>query len=224
MSVTEQISARNNSRTIEMLANVPRPSGDGHTRACDYGQKIVCQQAHGRASFFEQDAKQNISITTICTAIGEVAIENPVIEGTAVVEIFSGGSFASYFATATAPVNRESLTLNSIENWIPKNAVKLNSSKFEVTDEILRFCFRHYIVKHLRPIISLIEKSFPAFQEPCLEIEEDPESDEEWLTIDITVEGEVDEILECYNNYITAFVSSVPWPEREKIRLSYNII
>jgi len=230
MSSTGQILDKNLSLAIEMLADIPRPSGDCNgTITFDYGQKMVYQQPRGRASFFEQDAKQNFSITTICTAIGEAAIENHLMSGAMDVglftgEITTGASFVIYPATATSPVSRDSLTLKSIENWIPKNAVRFDSLKFEVTDEILRFCYNHEIVKYLRPVISLIEECFSSFYEPYLEIEEDPESDREWITFGINIKGEVKEGLEHYNNYVTQFVSKVPWPEREKFRLSYNII
>lgn len=229
MSITEQITVKKHSRVVEMLSNVPKPSGDDNTITLDYGQKMVCQQPDSRTSFFEQDAKRNVPIITICSAIGEVAIENPFIEEATVVgflagEITIGGSLAVYSATVTAPVNGEALILKSIENWIPKNAVKFSSSKFEVTDGILCFCSNHNIVKYLRPITSLIEESFPSLQEPYLEIEEDPESDREWLTFSISIKGEIKEVLGYYNNYVTQLVSKIPWPEREKFRLSYNII
>lgn len=224
MSVTEQITGKNHSHIIEMLSNVPKPSGDGHTKTLDYDRKIVCQLPVSNARFIEQDAKQNTSIKTICTSVGDSLIEGATVVGFFSGGITIGGSFVVCASTATAPVNREALILKSLENWIPKNAVKLSSSKFEVTDEILRFCFNHNIVKYLQPIMNLIKESFPSFQEPYLEIEKDPECDREWLVFDIDVNGDIKEVLECYNNYTTRFVSIVPWPEREKFRLSYNII
>jgi hypothetical protein len=55
-------------------------------------------------------------------------------------------------------------------------------------------------------------------------VEEDPETGERWLLIAITVYGEVGEILEQYERYTEQWIAAVPWPERDKIRLSFNII
>lgn len=54
--------------------------------------------------------------------------------------------------------------------------------------------------------------------------EEDPETGERWLLIAVTVFGEVGEILEQYERYTEQWVDAVSWPERDKIRLSFNII
>ena len=55
-------------------------------------------------------------------------------------------------------------------------------------------------------------------------LENDPEIDEEWITLNVTVEGEIEEILDKYDKYTDNFVYEIPWPERDRIRFSYNII
>lgn len=90
--------------------------------------------------------------------------------------------------------------------------------------EVKKFCEGHGIQRYLQSAISLAKEYFPFIQELTLEVEGDPESNEEWVTIDITVEGNIEEIIENYDNYISKFISIIPWPEREKIILSYNII
>ncbi len=122
----------------------------------------------------------------------------------------------------------------NIKTILPEESVLVSGDREEfivrllkllgVSPEVGSFCSQNGILQYVRPTISLIEKCFPTLKEYHLEIENDPESDEEWLTIDITVEGEVKEILKNYNSYITMFVSEIPWPEREKIILSYNIL
>lgn len=61
-------------------------------------------------------------------------------------------------------------------------------------------------------------------QELHLQPEHDPETSEEWLVLDVTIQGDEEKVLDAYGRYIDRWVSAVPWPERNKIRLSYNII
>jgi len=57
-----------------------------------------------------------------------------------------------------------------------------------------------------------------------LQPEKDRDRGDEWLVLDFEIAGEIDEILERYDKYIDIWVKLAPWPEREKIRLSYNIV
>ncbi|MBI5560182.1 MAG: hypothetical protein HY883_02795 [Deltaproteobacteria bacterium] len=90
--------------------------------------------------------------------------------------------------------------------------------------EVSQFCLKHGLKEYLSSAIKLIKKCFPSIQEFHTEVEKDPETEEEWLTLAVTIRGEVDEVLKDYNDYISLFVSEVPWPERDKIRFSYNIV
>ena len=72
--------------------------------------------------------------------------------------------------------------------------------------------------------IDLIEACFSSIQELHLQPEQDPETGEEWLVLDVTIQEDEEKALDAYNRYIDHWISAVPWPERNKIRLSYNII
>jgi len=77
--------------------------------------------------------------------------------------------------------------------------------------------------EYLQTTFDIIYQSFPLIRKLRLLQEQDPETDEEWLLIDITVDGEIEEILDGYDGYVKKWVSSVPSSVRENIRLSYNI-
>ncbi len=77
--------------------------------------------------------------------------------------------------------------------------------------------------QYLQTAFDIIYQSFPLIRKLRLLQEQDPETDEEWLLIDITVDGEIEEILDSYDDYVKKWVSSVPSSVRENIRLSYNI-
>ncbi len=94
----------------------------------------------------------------------------------------------------------------------------------QISPEILQFCSQNGILQSLPVAIDLIERHFPSNDKLDLYLEHDPETEEEWLVLDLTLRGEVDEVLDNYDKYTDHWVSSVPWPQRHKIRLVYNII
>jgi len=72
--------------------------------------------------------------------------------------------------------------------------------------------------------ISLVNKYFANAQNVDVQWEQDPETDEKWISVEVTVEDEIDRVLDNYDNYTSDWIASTPWPEREKIRFSYNIL
>ncbi len=100
------------------------------------------------------------------------------------------------------------------------------ASPYEIplTEEFLNFCSQHNIFDALQESIRLIKTCFPSVGEVTLQTEQDPETGEEWIVLDFGVEGEIEEILNRYDKYTELWVQSIPWPEREKLRLSYNIV
>lgn len=93
-----------------------------------------------------------------------------------------------------------------------------------LSEDLFSFCFRHNILDSLQVSVGLIRTCFPSVREVRLQPERDPDTEQEWLVLDFGIVGEIEEILERYDKYTDLWVKSVPWPEREKIRLSYNIV
>lgn len=92
------------------------------------------------------------------------------------------------------------------------------------SSEVLPFCARLGIMQYLSVALALAQKCFPLTQEPKLHPEEDPETGEEWLRIEVAIQGEIDPGLDNYDRYTDLWVASVPWPARDKIRLSYTLL
>jgi len=78
--------------------------------------------------------------------------------------------------------------------------------------------------EYLMKAISLVYKHFSNVSMVDVQKEQDPETEEEWIVIEATVDEEIEQVLDEYDNYTTEWVSVAPWPERERIRFSYNII
>jgi hypothetical protein len=96
--------------------------------------------------------------------------------------------------------------------------------EYRLPQALADFCLRHKIQGYVQVAIDLVKRHFQAVSEVHLQPEVDPDTGEEWLVVDLTTEGDIDEILACYDKYTNHWVSSVPWPERNKIRLSYDIV
>jgi hypothetical protein len=93
-----------------------------------------------------------------------------------------------------------------------------------LSGELSDFCVRHELSTHLRVAIGLLKGAFPYVERLNLQLERDPETGDEWVLIELNVSGDVDDVLRRYNHYTDLLVKSVPWPERHKIRIAYNIM
>jgi hypothetical protein len=95
--------------------------------------------------------------------------------------------------------------------------------KARLNQDIENLSIEKDLSKFLHKAFDIIYHSFSFVRDVRLLQEQDPETDEEWILIDITVDGEIDEILDSYDNYVTKWVSTAPLDIRENIRLSYSI-
>ena len=94
----------------------------------------------------------------------------------------------------------------------------------QLNQNIIDLSIQKSLRKYLQTAFDIIYQSFPLVRDVRLLQEQDPEKDEEWILIDITVDGEIEEILDGYDDYIKRWVSSVPSSVRENIGLSYSIL
>ena len=95
--------------------------------------------------------------------------------------------------------------------------------KVQLNQDIANLSIQKGLSQFLHKAFDIIYQSFPLIRDVRLLQEQDPETDEEWILIDITVDGDIEEVLDSYDNYVKKWVSSVPSALRENIRLSYNI-
>lgn len=87
--------------------------------------------------------------------------------------------------------------------------------------DVHRFCTQHGLLRYLMLALDLVSRRFVLAERPATEIEQDPETGEQWVTVDIVVCGAAEEFFDRYDRYTDAFVAAIPWPERNQIRLSY---
>lgn len=132
-------------------------------------------------------------------------------------QMFDKAGFLFKEEPKTSDTALESLIYGLLKDWF-------KASQFELTKEILAFSSKHGILACIPEVLTLLGKSFPLIESIGVKIVEDLEVGEEWLSFEVSVHGEVDEVLKSYDSYVTQFVSKIPWPECDKIRLSYFII
>ena len=117
----------------------------------------------------------------------------------------------SWFSSTSKPIN---------DLFISKSLL----NKYYVPSEIQKVCIDLGIEKYLIKAIDLIKKHFPTFLDINISLEKDREIDEEWIALDVTIEGEIEEVLDKYDKYTENLVYEIPWPERDRIRFIYNIV
>ena len=95
--------------------------------------------------------------------------------------------------------------------------------KIVLTPTISDFCAKKDITRYVQKAVDIIYAVFPMIEAIEFVLEQDPEIEDEWLLIDITVDGTAGEILEAYDKYVGLWVSAPPASVRENIKLSYGI-
>ncbi len=133
---------------------------------------------------------------------------------------------------SSAADDTEELIALSLSGWAATFAevpptpipVRLSALQADVNPDILDFCRRKGVLRHLRYAIRLIEECFPGARQLRLEVEQDPETDDEWLSLNFTVAGDITDVLDRYDEYTDRWVRAVPWPESDKICLCYHIV
>ena len=114
----------------------------------------------------------------------------------------------------------EQITDLLTDPFIQNLLVHVELSKKDISD----FCLKNNLLNYLRIAVDLIKDSFSKHKNISFSLEGDPETDEEWISLNIDVEGDIESIFEEYQNYNKNVIKNIPWPERDLIRLNYHLI
>ena len=108
---------------------------------------------------------------------------------------------------------------NAVSGSVPTDS---QARSVLLSDEVLSFCSRWQIFNYFQRALRLAQQSFHDLTNIEVQIEGDPESEDEWLMIVVQVHGELEKVLGMYDAYTKGLVRAVPWPARDKIRLIYD--
>jgi len=140
------------------------------------------------------------------------------------------------------PIDRESKTISdpieeqienlkeplaNLHNLIETLRPQLSDDrKIEInhTNEAILFCAEHTLIKYLGLAEKLIKENFPIVRKISFSVEYDPEISDQWVIADIEVFGEIDQVIAWEDEFVKEWVATVPYPERNMIRLSCDII
>lgn len=106
--------------------------------------------------------------------------------------------------------------------YIPPDQTSLREE--QLSPEMISLYSSKEILRFLPIALDILHDCFASILELHVLPEQDPETGEKWILIDIAVEGDIAEVLDSYDNYAEQWVSSAPWLVRENIRLSYDIV
>jgi hypothetical protein len=96
-------------------------------------------------------------------------------------------------------------------------------AEIKLSQEAEGFCETNGLEKQLQMAIDLAKKCFPSLGRLSADVEHDPDSDDKWITLVVTLTGIADEILSACNNYSSEWVACVPSSQRYMIRVSLEV-
>jgi hypothetical protein len=88
---------------------------------------------------------------------------------------------------------------------------------------VVAFCTREGLLEHLRRALALAESRLRP-SALVVELEADPETDEEAVVITAVMSTSADEVLRRKQEYTRRWVESTPPAARERIRLLFDIV
>jgi len=93
-----------------------------------------------------------------------------------------------------------------------------------LSDEVREFCERHALFGHLAKALELAREYFTIVGEPVVKWEHDPENDDEYLVIEIQIQGSVSECVEADVRFARAWTQFAKLPEVRLIRLDPDLV
>lgn len=98
------------------------------------------------------------------------------------------------------------------------------SSFLDASPEVSAFCRRHGISDYVLAAVDLARTTFGS-DDIILEAECDPEAPGEWVVLHVTVKDRPhEEVLDAYRAFSRQRAATIPWRQRELIRLSFNVL
>lgn len=91
-------------------------------------------------------------------------------------------------------------------------------------EPVIGYCSKHQLLSQLNTAIRLAELHFDPVNDLRVGVEADPDADDDFLVIDVSLAMDADEVLRRKYAYTRDWVNSTPAEGRERIRLLYHIL
>lgn len=93
-----------------------------------------------------------------------------------------------------------------------------------ISERVTDFCYRHQLSTSLQVALRQARYIFSPLQMLTVEVERDCDSEDEWVALLVQVRTDPEQMFEMYEAYTRASLESIPWPARDKIRLTYDLV
>ena len=103
----------------------------------------------------------------------------------------------------------------------PLGSKRAKMQETGIPPEVQQFCIENNLLRALDSAQEFVKRCFSGIQALKLRLIVDPEDDEKWIEINITV-PDTDNFLTEYNNYTRLLVAEIPWPERNMLRFNFS--
>lgn len=93
-----------------------------------------------------------------------------------------------------------------------------------VPEDVREFASQRQLLPHLERAIRLAEIAFHPVHRMTFEVETDPETGEQWIAVDVTVDTDGDDVLRRDKAYALEWVTTTPTEVRSYVRVLYHIL
>jgi hypothetical protein len=86
------------------------------------------------------------------------------------------------------------------------------------------YCREHGIRADVFNAIDLVRQVFSSIAAIQVDLAEDPDGEDVRIVIEVNVANSAEKAFAEYDQFVTRWVDTAPWPARRLIRLSYNTV
>src|SRR5262245_11288309 len=89
--------------------------------------------------------------------------------------------------------------------------------------EATSFCQEHGVEPVALRAVELARKCFPSIRDIEIQLETNPETEEEGIVLRVVAQSDIERVTEAYRQYVKEWVRSTTWQQRSFFRLSYTL-
>jgi hypothetical protein len=93
----------------------------------------------------------------------------------------------------------------------------------QTDDDVMAFCLEHKLTDKLALVVDLMNQAFPDAQRVTVGLEQDPESDDRYVMVDVVVHGPAKEVHRRHHDCALQIMNVLPWPQWPLIRTIYTL-
>ena len=101
--------------------------------------------------------------------------------------------------------------------------VEVGDRAIILSDDVLALSETLGCREHLDTAGVLAAASFPGLREAAFATAEDPEVGDRWIAFEVLLRGDTAAVLDQLDAFTDSWIARVPWPQRDAVRLRYQL-